>query len=188
MEEWWITHFKLLVECGLEKKVIEDVVNKKDILFRGGAFEFLDILYKYHIPLVIISSSGLGEAIPMYFEKKSKLYDNIHIISNRFEFDESGKVVGVKEPVIHVMNKSEVSVKGLPIYNELLKRKNVLLLGDSLGDLGMIEGFDYNNLISVGFLNENINANLERYKKNFDVVITDDGDFYWINNFLREFN
>lgn len=31
-------------------------------------------------------------------------------------------------------------------------RSNVLLLGDHLGDLGMSDGVDYDNRISIGFL------------------------------------
>lgn len=185
MEEWWETHFKLLIDTGLDKKTLDKLVNETNLEFREGSLEFLDYLNENKIPLVIISSSGLGSVIPMYLEKKGRLYDNIHIVANLFEFNEEGKLINVNEPIIHVLNKSEVSLKQLPIYSKLEKRKNVILLGDSLGDLGMIEGFDYNNLIKIGFLNENIKSNLKYYKESFDVVITNDGSFDYVNQLMQ---
>jgi 5'-nucleotidase len=86
------------------------------------------------------------------------------------------------------MNKDETTLESLPIYLELMNKKNVLLLGDGLGDLGMIKGFDYDNLISIGFLNENVDKNLEKFKENFDVVLLGDGDFSFVNEFVKNFN
>lgn len=34
----------------------------------------------------------------------------------------------------------------------VMKRTNVLLMGDHLGDLGMSDGLNYHNRIAVGFL------------------------------------
>lgn len=186
MQEWWKEHFDLLIESGLNKKHIEQVVDSGKMQFRKGALTLLDILYKKNIPLVIMSSGGLGgDSISMTLKKQKRLYNNIYIISNSFEWDSNGRAVGVKKPIIHVLNKDEFSLKELPIYDKLLKRKNVLLLGDSLGDLGMIEGFRYDNLIKVGFLNSNIKENLEIYKKSYDVLILNDGTFGFVNNLLR---
>ena len=184
MNEWWNAHFDLLIKSGLNKSDLKKVVNDESLEFRDGVLEFLKFLKEKNIPLVILSSSGLGDTISMYLEKEGILYNNIHIISNFYKWDEKGNAIGVHEPIIHVMNKSEISVKSLPIYHELLKRKNVLLIGDGLGDLGMIEGFDYDNLVSVGFLNENVEDNLAKYKKDFDVVIVDDGNFDYVNKFI----
>ena len=186
MYEWWTTHFDLLIKSGLNKKDLEAVVEEGLIQFRSGVLEFLDFLHNHKIPLVIMSSSGLGDVIPIYLEKQGRLYDNVYVISNLYEWNSDGRVIKVKEPIIHCMNKDETSVKSLPIYNELLKRKNVLLLGDGLGDLGMIEGFDYLTLVKVGFLNENVEENLESYKRSFDVVITEDGSFEFVNKLVRE--
>jgi len=48
----------------------------------------------------------------------------------------------------------------------------------------MIEWFDYDNLLKIWFLNDNIDELLEEYKKNYDVVIVWDGDFEFINEIL----
>ena len=50
----------------------------------------------------------------------------------------------------------------------------------------MIEGFPYDNLIKIGFLNENVEENLESYKKSYDVVILGDGDFGFVNELIVE--
>lgn len=187
MESWWREHYELMIKSGLKMKDIEDIVEKFSPGFREGVFEFLDLLKEVKVPLVIFSSSGIGEAIPMSFEKIGKLSKNISIISNSFNFDENGVAISIKEPMIHVFNKGEVALKGLPVFESVVDRKNVLLLGDSLGDLGMIEGFNYDDLITVGFYNYEAEESLENYKKKFDVVITGDGDFEFVNSFLEEF-
>jgi len=187
MQEWWEKHFNLLIESKLNKKNLEKVINEDKIEFREGIPEMLDYLHKRNIPLVIISSSGIGDLIPMYLEKHKKLYDNIHIITNLYKWDSEGNAIDMKKPIIHVFNKDETVLKEIPeIYQEVKERKNVLLMGDSLGDLGMIEGFDYKNLLKLGFLNEDIERNLKEYKKNFDIIITNDSNANYINNFLKK--
>ncbi len=187
MKEWWKKHFDLLIKSGLNKKHIETIVNEGIIQFREGAENFLEILSKSKIPLIIISSSGLGyDSIEIFLKKNKKMYDNIHIISNSFKWDKNGKAIGINEPIIHVFNKDEQSIKNYPVYDLIKNRKNVILLGDSMGDLGMITGFNYNNLIKIGFLNENVEENLILYRKNFDIILTNDSDMDYVNKFMRD--
>lgn len=187
MHEWWTTHFDLLIKSGLNKKDLESVVESRKIRFREGFKEFVDFLHKQDTPLIIMSSSGLGgDVISMNLEKEKRLYDNIHIISNSYEWDENGNAAGVKEPVIHVMNKDETAIRDFPVFGVIKDRKNVLLLGDNLGDIGMIKGFDYDNLIKIGFLNEKVEENLEEYKRNYDVIILNDSSMDYVNGLLRE--
>ncbi len=188
MYEWWKAHKELLVECGLDKQTIIECVGdmiKEDALdFRKGVNDFFNFLEKNKIPLIIITSS-LGDLVREFMKQKGELIKTVHIIGNNFKFDENGKAVGF-EKIVHVFNKNEFSTKGLKVHEELLKRKNVILLGDSLGDLGMVEGFEYDNIINIGFLNENVEENLEEYKNNFDVVILGDGDFGFVNELMGE--
>lgn len=187
MEEWWTTHFDLLIKSGLNKKDLESVVETGKVKFRDGFADFIDFLKTRNIPLVIMSSSGLGrDAISMYLEREGKLNNNIYIISNSYEWDENGNAIAVKQPIIHVMNKDETAVQDFPVFDVIKNRKNVLLLGDSLEDIGMVKGFDYDNLIKIGFLNENVEENLEEYKRNFDVVILNDSSLDYINKLLRK--
>ena len=187
MYEWWTTHFNLLIKSGLNKKDLKRVVESRKIRFRDGFAEFIDFLKAHNIPLVIMSSGGLGgDAISMYLSKEGKLYDNVYIISNSYEWDENGNAIAVKKPIIHVMNKDETAIQDFPVFDEIKDRKNVLLLGDSLGDVGMVQGFNYDNLIKIGFLDENVDENLEHYKHNYDVVILNDYSMDYVNRLLRE--
>ncbi|MEN7982589.1 MAG: hypothetical protein ABFQ65_04025, partial [Nanoarchaeota archaeon] len=155
MNEWWMSHFDLLIKSGLNKNDLKNLIEEDEIKLRKGVLEFIDFLYNKKIPLIIMSA-GLGDAIKLYLEKEKRLYDNVHIVSNLFEWNSDGKAIKINQPIIHSMNKDESTVENLSIYKELENRKNVLLLGDGLGDLGMIKGFEYDNLISIGFLNENV--------------------------------
>lgn len=184
MYEWWKRHFDLIIESGMNKKIINDIVKKMKMQFREGAFEILDFLNKNNIPLIIISA-GPGDIIEEYLKYENKLFPNINLIANMFIWNKEGKAIGVKEPIIHSMNKHEIEIKNLSIYNELLKRKNIILLGDNLEDTGMTEGFPYKNLIKIGFLNENVEENLEKFKKNYDVIILNDSDMNYVNELLK---
>jgi hypothetical protein len=50
----------------------------------------------------------------------------------------------------------------------------------------MIEGFDYENLIKIWFLNDKIDELLEEYKKHYDIIITWDWDFWVVNKIVEE--
>ncbi len=187
MEEWWRIHFELLIKSGFNKKILEKVVESPKIKFREGALEFFDFLYTHKIPLVIMSSSGLGgEVISMALKKAGKLYSNIYIISNSFIWDKKGNAVRVEEPIIHALNKDETVLKDFSFYPMVKDRKNVLLLGDNIEDVGMIEGFKYDNLIKIGFLNEKIQENIEEYKKAYDVLILNDSSIDYVDFLLKE--
>jgi len=188
MKEWWTKHFQLLIDSNLNIKDIEQAMKSSNLIFRDRVSELLDILKDNDIPLVVLSSSGIGrESIASYLKNKQKLFENIHIISNSFNWDKNGKAISVNQPVIHGMNKNETVIDSFPeIYNTVKDRKNVILLGDSISDIDMITGFDYDNLIKIGFLNENIEENLENYKQKYDVLILNDSSAEFIVNLLQE--
>ena len=185
MLEWWMKHFDLLIECGMNKEIIQDIIKNKKIEFRKGALKLLEILNKNNIPLIIMSA-GPGDMIKEYLRSEGKLYENIHIVANFFKWGKDGKAIDIEKPIIHSLNKHEIEIKGLNIYDELTKRTNVLLLGDNLEDIGMIEGFPYKELIKVCFLNENAEKRKKYFLKNYDVVITEDGDMDYVNKLLIE--
>lgn len=207
MHEWWSTHYDLLIQSGLQKKDLESVAKSNKILFRPGALDFFKFLFEHHIPLLILSSAGVGaETIRLYLENFNVFYKNIYIASNSFLWDKD-KVIGVEQPIIHTFNKNYISVKQHAFFQEFAERKNVILLGDGLSDADMIRGFEYNNLIKIGFLNENSKGELakfeqvydviilkdgpmdyilESFKNAFDVIILNDGPMDYVNNLLRD--
>lgn len=187
MMEWWTSHNALLVESGLEKSDLKDIVESGHVKFREGVSDFLKSLYEKNIPLVILSASGAGDTIEMFFENSGMNYDNIIYVTNQFEWDNDGRAIGIKEPIIHSMNKDETVLENLPeIYARIKDRKNVILLGDGLGDLGMVKGFQYENLLSIGFLNDKVNELELSYREAFNVVLTGDGNFVPVNDLMGE--
>lgn len=185
MHEWWTVHFDLMIECGLDKSVLEHAVENRPLVYRDGVLEWIDMLHEHKIPLVILSA-GLGDMIDLYLKKEGRLYDTVHVVSNRFQFNEEGKVVGIVEPMIHSLNKGEIALHGQPFYQTLLERKHIFLLGDNMGDIDMTAGFPYDEQIAIGFLNHDVEERKARYGDAFDIVITDDGGIQEITTLFQE--
>ncbi|MDO8656412.1 MAG: hypothetical protein Q7K45_04180, partial [Nanoarchaeota archaeon] len=177
---------ELMKECGMNKEVIKDIILQRKIQFREGALEFLDLLSHYKVPILIFSA-GVGDIIKELLESAGKITSNVHLLSNFYIFNEQGIVIEKKNKhFIHTFNKNEVEVKKTLYYPEIKQRKNVLLLGDSLGDLGMSEGIEHEAIIRIGFLNEDKEKLLEKYMQEFDVVITDDGEMGYVQEMVTE--
>jgi len=73
------------------------------------------------------------------------------------EVKEEGVLIGFTDPVFHVFNKRAASVLETSPYfhqDDYEHRKNVVLVGDSLGDLHMSDGLDAEEILRVGFLND----------------------------------
>ncbi len=69
--------------------------------------------------------------------------------------------------------------------HQVAHRTNVLLLGDSLGDLKMSHGMSHDVCLTVGFLNHDVDALLPKYKGAFDVVLLHDAPMTWVNELLQ---
>jgi len=185
MENWWSEHFDLLIKSGLSQDDIQSIVDSDILFLREGAKEFFKFCYEHKIPVVILTSCGIGgDPVRLFLQKQEALYNNIYIISNTLIWDENGKAVGFKKPIIHSMNKGETLVKEFSVFEKIKERKNVLLLGNSLGDTDMIKGFKYDNLLRVGFLNEKKDESLKKFKLHYDVIILNDGTMSYVNEFL----
>ncbi|MDD3808597.1 MAG: hypothetical protein PHG49_03810 [Candidatus Pacebacteria bacterium] len=91
----------------------------------------------------------------------------------------------IKKPIIHVLNKDEIIIKDEKIKNKIRNRNNVILLGDTEGDLGMVENIQYDNIIKIGYLNEKEDILKDKYLDIFDVVITNDGGLDEVNKILN---
>lgn len=186
MLEWWRKHFELMIECWLHKSDISDVIEKSHLKLRNWVKECLEFLNVRGIPFIIISAGAIGDAIPLFLEKNWCNFPNIHYICNQFDWDEWGRAKAVREPLIHVFNKDETILGEIPeIASIIHERKNVVLLGDSLWDIGMIEGFDYDSLLKIGFLNPGSEGMRTAYFEAFDTVIENDGDFSLVNQAIR---
>ncbi len=186
MAEWWNLHFDLLINSHLKINDIKQACASRRIGLRDGVAEFIKTLNDHHIPLVVMSATGLGEeSIKIFLAREKCLLDNVYIAANAFNWDDQGQALSVRQPIITSYNKDETVLDNFPFFDQIKNRRNVLLLGDSIGDLGMITGFDYKQLVSIGFLNARVEANLPQFKANFDIIITDDGPLDYVNQLLQ---
>lgn len=185
MAEWQRLHAELLVASGLTKEIFESVIANPLVHFRAGVDKFIKLLEKHGIPLVLISGAP-QYLIEGHFRQAGLWHNNIHIIANNFQFDESGKLTGLAEPVINAGNKSTIISSDYSHHQEIERRRNVLLLGDNIDDLDMVQGFEADHLLTIGFLNKETNGNRRKYSLAFDAVITNDGTMDFPNEVLEK--
>jgi 5'-nucleotidase len=190
MIEWWHKANQLLVDEHPHMSMLPDMVEHAYVMWREQFSEILRLLEEHGVPLLVFSA-GIADLIEQVFkhlEKKS--FQNVHVIGNRLVADADGLVVGVEEPVIHVYNKNEASLfhhEHNPWVKNIKHRRNVILMGDSLGDIDMAEGVKHPNVIlKIGFVNDKVEERLEAYRKVFDVLILHDGSFQFVLDLLKE--
>lgn len=187
MEEWWTKHSELLIESGLNKSDLLKVAKSKRIRFREKTLESMILLNNNNVPFVILSASGLGDISIIDTLNANKMHFlNVDVISNKYIWDDRGYAIDYVKPHIHTFNKNETVIKESSFYPKIINRKNVILLGDSLGDVKMVEGFEYDNLLKIGFLNFHVEKDLEEYKKHYDVIITNDSSMEFVYDLLKE--
>ncbi|KAI4382645.1 hypothetical protein MLD38_008582 [Melastoma candidum] len=199
MEEWWEKTHALLVEGGLTYDAISRSVSNANIAFRDGVLELFQILEELGIP-VLIFSAGLADIIEEVLRQKlHRSFKNIKIVSNHMQFDDAGCLVAFKGKTIHSLNKNEHALDmAAPLHEQLgdadapaqengsvKMRTNVILLGDHIGDLGMSDGLNYDTRISLGFLNQDIEGNLDSYRKAFDLVYLNDAPMLGVVDLVR---
>lgn len=187
MLEWWKKHFSLMIECGLTYNIIYKLMSEADFHLRPGGQEFFDRIRKKNVPLIIFSAGGFGrQSIEIFLKKRGLLFKNTHIVANNLIWSKKGKLLAIESPIIHVHNKDEAILKNYSFYDKLKNRKNVILLGDSLGDAKMAKGMPHDEVIKIGFLNEDNRDHLKYYSQAFDLVLIGDASFYFVNQLLKE--
>lgn len=189
MDKWWQKAFELLFVSDFEKQDLEKAVKSPNLILRASAEKFLSLLKEKGIPLIFLSASGLGiPSIEIFLEQRSLMNDKIKVISNDFIFNEQGKAIGYKKPIVHTLNKGEIKPEDFGISKEILERKNLLLIGDSVDDTDMALPFRPESLLKIGFLDFDIENRLKKYKEAFDVVLLNNSPFDFINNLLINVN
>lgn len=185
MTDWWKAHINLFKEYNLKENDIKKSICDGGLKYRVGAKQFLNKMHELNIPVIIISA-GIGNVIEEFLNFENDYFDNIKIVSNFIEF-ENGNYKQIKGDVIHALNKNIVSLDEKS--KESLKgRENILLLGDGLPDLKMISDEMVKSAITVGFLEEKIDENLEYFNKGFDIVLTNQGTLDDVNKILNLYN
>lgn len=182
MKEWYLSVMDLTYSYGITYDKLLTCIKSGNMPFRDGFKTFLDILYDYNIPVVILSA-GIGNVIAQVLKLNECLYDNVHIISNFIKFEDN-KMLPFNDDIIHTSNKS---IDKLPdnICKEINNKDYILLFGDLIEDLNMVHKEDLSKTISFGFLEKNIDKNFEFYKQYFDVVLTDNPSFDDVRKILE---
>ncbi|XP_052814773.1 7-methylguanosine phosphate-specific 5'-nucleotidase-like isoform X2 [Mya arenaria] len=186
MVEWWTKAHALLEKYPLSKEMLHSMVAKSTAKLREGCTTFFDNLHASDIPLLVFSA-GVGDIIREVIAQNSHMYDNMHVVSNDLNFDENGKMIGFKNAIIHVFNKNEHAVHDSDYFHNLSHRTNLLLMGDSLGDLQMANGAEnVEAKLTIGFLNLRVEESLELYKSRYDIVICEDETMDVVNAIVNK--
>lgn len=173
MKEWCVKSFELLSKY-ITKKIVENATNNCKMELRSGAKEFLKEMSCKDIPVIMLSG-GMGNVIKSFLIKQGVLYDNIILISNFFEFENNKPIIDYNN-LISTSNKN-YSMIPQEIRKDINNTQKILLFGDVVEDIKMIDRNLLERTITIGFLDYNIEKNLETYKKNFDIVLTNNEGF-----------
>ncbi|RLN50290.1 hypothetical protein BBJ29_003514 [Phytophthora kernoviae] len=192
MEQWWNSAHALLVDYKLTDDQVKQAVALGSLSYRQGFHPLFKLLQDRQVPTLIFSA-GLYEVIHAALEREfaaeskrngaksvdKKLFtpNNVHVVSNMMRFNAQGIIEGFNGTLIHSLNKTARVLLDSPFWEEcqLEKRRNVLLLGDSRGDVRMAEGLKAEEIIRVGYLNVHVDEALDEYLDLYDVVIVNDG-------------
>ena len=187
MQEWREKHDQLLVDSKLRLSDIKDIATNGYLQLRKGVKDCLNKLNASWIPLVIFSASGCGDAIPLFMQHNQCDFPNISYVINRFSRDKEGIAKGIAGEIIHALNKDEWVFSKFPELREKLeKRKNVILIGDGLGDAEMAQGSNHETLLKIWILTLETPELLKAYEKAFDLVLIGDDDFDEVGTLFDE--
>ena len=181
MIDWYQQAQALLLKSNLNRSMCSQLIRQSKLELRKGVKEFITQLLQSQTP-ILISSVGLGDVIEMFLEQEipafKKNHQSTHIVSNFIEYDADGRLVAFNKKLIHPFNKNEYEIQDTPYFRSILHRPNVILFGDTLGDVGMIGGMkNLKHILKIGYLNRSTPSKIEVYTQVFDIVICDDSTF-----------
>ncbi|XP_053323611.1 cytosolic 5'-nucleotidase 3A isoform X2 [Spea bombifrons] len=186
MVEWYTKSHKLLIEQRLQKDKMAEVVRESDVMLKEGYEAFFDKLNDHNIP-VFIFSAGLGDVLEEVIRQSGVYHPNVKVVSNFMDFDENGILKGFKGELIHVYNKHDGALKNTEYFGHLKDNSNIILLGDSLGDLTMADGVpNVENILKIGYLNDKVEELLEKYMDSYDIVIVKDETLDVANSIIQK--
>lgn len=181
MKKWYEDCMDLYYKYNLTKHKMLQSIQNSNMIFRSGAKEFLKLMYKNDIPVIVLSA-GIGNAIEQFLKDNNCLFENMYIISNFIEFDENGKAKKFdNSKIIHTLNKNMKGHLPKEFEEKLSNKEYRLLIGDLIEDIKMVDESELNKTLKIGILDINIENNIDIYKKYFDLVLQgEDATFYQI--------
>ncbi|XP_063955209.1 cytosolic 5'-nucleotidase 3-like [Lytechinus pictus] len=186
MVEWWTSAHNLLVKAGLKRSDLKEMIARSGMVLREGTTELFRKLSEADVPCLVFSA-GIGDILSEAIRQFSQFFPNMQVVSNFMDFDDQDNLVGFKGELIHTYNKHEVAVHHPEFFDCHKHRTNVILLGDTLGDLTMADGMPQaTSILTIGFLNDHIDQNLESYKERYDIVLISDETMDIANALLQK--
>lgn len=174
MREWWLKTTAVLQQSGVTKQMLLEVCDSPLIAWRDELLDFLELLRTQQIPLIIFSAGGFGQlAIEYLLAKAGHLHEQVRVVSNRVVFDERDALITIAEPLIHIANKTGTVLVQNQILSLRPAQRQCLLLGDTLEDVRMVEGLDFDLVHKVAFSSHN----LEHFQEKFDLVLPVDASY-----------
>ena len=80
------------------------------------------------------------------------------------------------DKMILSLNKSTINLPD-NIKNSLKEKEYILLLGDLIDDICMVSKNDLYRTLTIGFLENKVEENMQFYNDNFDIVFTNNTSF-----------
>ncbi|CAI5711894.1 unnamed protein product [Peronospora destructor] len=207
MEQWWNSAHALLVKYKLTREQVNKTVALESLSFRQGFHSLVKLLHDEHVPILIFSA-GLYDVIHAVLEQKFAAAckhngrteetassanqaftpSNVHVVANMMRFNADGVIEGFDGEVIHSLNKTARVLLDSPFWKDcqMEKRRNVLLIGDSRGDVRMAEGLNADEIIRVGFLNVHVDEASDEYLELYDVVFTHDASLVPVQMLIEQ--
>jgi len=212
MVDWYSKAHAALLAEGLTRADIAVAVRSANTELREGSRELLDTLGKHNVPTLLFSA-GIEDLILEYLQVRAggALPPSMHVVSNRIQWDTAGKASAFVAPLIHMFNKDDRHTADQPWFEAARDRPNVVLIGDSLGDVTMANrsvktgtgrgkgkgkgkgktgGNGPDTLLKIGFLNAStssaVEASLPVYLERYDAVVLHDGDMEPVVGILRD--
>ena len=182
-EEWMNSSLNLMLKYKVKESDINKILTTKDLLIlRKEAIKFIKLLNKYNIPL-IINSAGIGNFIIELLKINNCYTDNIYVYSNILQFNNNEII---KELPYYVNSMNKHNIKLPEIYKEKIDNKKfAIVIGDQISDINMASNLPKQDIISFGFLENNVIENKSIFKNNYDVILTDNESFKPINKMLK---
>ncbi|XP_068231661.1 cytosolic 5'-nucleotidase 3 isoform X2 [Palaemon carinicauda] len=185
MKEWYGKIHNLIVKCKVSQGSLAEMVATSNAMLREGTEDLCKKLHTVNVP-VLVFSAGMGDILEQVLRQFNVYTENVKVVSNFFQYDEEGIMIGFKGDLIHMFNKNENAIHSSNYFDKLKGRSNVILLGDSMGDIKMAVGVPQpNNVLKIGFLNDKVEERLDTYMNAFDIVLIDDQTMDIVNSIVN---
>ena len=111
---------------------------------------------------ILIFSAGVGDVIDEALRQHDVMRPNVKVISNYMSYDAEGKLIKFSGQPITVFNKNQSQLSSSGSYfQDVADRHNVILLGDSIGDLQISHGVKSpRTVLTIGFLNDKVSRSI----------------------------